>query len=129
MKQNAEKLDEMMVLMFEFINMTCGMRQPLDLPNGGSISSPATPAGAAAHSPALPTSPGDQSPSEVLFEALVAAFRASVMQTYKCRSCAALSPFTPLLLPLSPAIALASFATSTAMGVAAASQPATDHPT
>jgi len=79
----------MMVLLFEFVNMTCGLRQqPLDLPNGGSISSPGANGlpMALMPSPAAPASPSDQTPSEVLFESLVSAFRKSVMQTYKCRS-------------------------------------------
>ncbi|KAL1523169.1 hypothetical protein AB1Y20_018124 [Prymnesium parvum] len=68
MRLNAEKLDEMMVMMFEFINLTCssGTRA---LGSPGSVSSPsAQPAGLQ------------------LFEALISAFRSSVMQTYKCRS-------------------------------------------
>ena len=58
----------MMVMMFEFINLTC---------SGG-----ARPVG----SPAAPPSPGSEGPAESLFEALISAFRGSIMQTYKCRS-------------------------------------------
>ena len=84
MRQNAEKLDEMMVLLFEFINLTCAQRLvPLDLQNGGSIALWETLPPALSQT--VPASPGDQTPSEVLFEALSSAFRASIMQTYKCR--------------------------------------------
>ena len=73
-----------MVLLFEFINMVCGQRQlALDHPDGGSIGSLSALPEAG---PTLTGSIGEQTPSEVLFEALVSAFRVSVMQTYKCRS-------------------------------------------
>ena len=88
MRQNAEELDVMMAMLFEFIHLTCGQRRrPLDLPNGGLLGSPSlTALPTPPLPPALPLSHGEQTPSEVLFEALISAFRTSVMQTYKCRS-------------------------------------------
>lgn len=68
MRKNAEKLDDMMVMLFEFINLTC---------SGGAR---------AAGSPDTVLSPGGGTPGEQLFEALISAFRSSILQTYKCRS-------------------------------------------
>ncbi|EOD10016.1 hypothetical protein EMIHUDRAFT_452776 [Emiliania huxleyi CCMP1516] len=60
MRKNADKLDGMMALMFEFIAETCGQRRSAELPDGT----------------------GD---AERLLHALLVAFHESLLYTHKCR--------------------------------------------
>lgn len=67
MRANAEKLDAMMVMLFNFIKATCSASE---MAAGRGVAVAAT----------------DTAPSRALFDALTQAFRSAVLQTFKCRS-------------------------------------------
>lgn len=79
MRKNANKLDGMMALMFEFIAERCGR-----LKNSGRSAGMATPGTAMAASAAVEPAE-DMNEAERLLHALLVAFHESVLYTYKCR--------------------------------------------
>jgi len=90
MRKNADKLDGMMALMFEFIAETCGQRRSVPFAAGAATAAAVTAAasdaagGSAAGEPEaeLPDGTGD---AERLLHALLVAFHESLLYTHKCR--------------------------------------------
>jgi RNA polymerase I-specific transcription initiation factor RRN3 len=79
MRKNADKLDGMMALMFEFIAERCG-----GLKNSGRSAEVATPGTATAAAARVQVAE-DMDEAERLLHALLVAFHESVLYTYKCR--------------------------------------------